>query len=282
MATNEGSPRRSVRPAVCPARLRDGGEAGAAAGFSLSAAGGSGSGEPTQAAESASRAVPLPKLPSNASVEDIRRFLSEHDRRTAEILADTAPEDDLLDVTGPASPVSSILDDDPGNARSTSARRNHGQARSPVHVDVGDGDEDSSDDEGAQSRSPEAGERSQRRAPGTRKGKANVKRRKQDLPLSERKPPKEQRYSLWRVVVLQKVCQHRRIKGQQRNRDKDALSAILERTIEPKAGHLRSPGILGATLLPLAVSDRYNTTMVGKAFPSDVRSSNHEKKCFHH
>lgn len=249
MATNEGSPRRSVRPAVCPARLRGGGEAGAAAGFGLSAAGGSGSGEPTQAAASSSRAVPLPKLPSNASVEDIRRFLGEHDRRTAEILADTAPEEDLLDVTGPASPVSSILDD-PGNARSTSARRNYGQARSPVDVDVSDGDEDSSDDEGAHSRSPEAGERSQRRAPGTRKGKANVKRRRQDLPLSERKPPKEQRYSLWPVVVLQKVCQHRRIKGQQRNRDKDALSAILEKDDRAKGRASPYTGDFGGDLAP--------------------------------
>ena len=98
MATNEGSPRRSVRPAVCPARLRGGGEAGAAAGFGLSAAGGSGSGEPTHAAGSSSRAVPLPKMPTNASVEDIRRFLSEHDWRTAEMLADTAPGNELLDV----------------------------------------------------------------------------------------------------------------------------------------------------------------------------------------
>ena len=80
--------------AVCPARLRDG-EAGAAAVFGLSAAGGSGSGGPTQAAGTSFRAVPPPKFPTNASVEDLRRFLSEHDRRTTEMLADTAPEDEL-------------------------------------------------------------------------------------------------------------------------------------------------------------------------------------------
>ena len=114
--------------------------------------------------------------------------------------------------------------------------------------DVSGGDEDSLDDEGAQRRSPEAGERLQRSAPGTRKGKANAKRRRQDLPLSERKPPKEQQCSLWPVVVLQKVYQHRRIKGQQRNCDKDALSAILEKDARVKGRASPHTGDLGGDL----------------------------------
>lgn len=54
------------------------------------------------------------------------------------------------------------------------------------------------------------------------------RKRPESLPLPEQKAPRGNQYNLWSGAILRKVCQHRRIKGQQRVRDKDALALRLE------------------------------------------------------
>ena len=144
-------------------------------------------------------------------------------------------------------------------------RHKHSRARRPSSVEDRDSSNEDGEafgnDAGAEDGEEDTGELPHGRGKAHGKGErlpnenthANAierTRRESPPPLARRKPPKGGRYILWSLAVLRKVCQHRGIKGQQRNNDKDAMAKLLER-IDQKAGR-PSPytGDFGGDLSP--------------------------------